>query len=70
MLRLALATVAILLLAVPVGAQAPVPVKASHLGKVLPEITSQDCSWLNAKEDVRLENLRGKPVLVTYTVLW
>ncbi len=42
----------------------------SFLGKPLPEISSEGGTWLNSERAVTLEGLRGRPVLVLFTVLW
>jgi len=43
----------------------------SHLGKTLPEISiGSGSGWADPETATSLASLRGRPVLVVYTVLW
>lgn len=60
----------LVLLSGPVLSSEPRMLEGSYLGKRLPEIVVGDGTWLNTKGKVTFESLRGRPVLVTFTVLW
>ncbi|NRA74739.1 MAG: hypothetical protein HRU16_02255 [Planctomycetes bacterium] len=43
--------------------------RVSHLGKELPELVVEEGGrWFNSEQSLRLADLRGKPVLVVYTI--
>ncbi|MEE2882897.1 MAG: hypothetical protein VYD70_04155 [Planctomycetota bacterium] len=44
-------------------------VRVSHLGKELPELVVEEGGrWFNSEQNLRLAHLRGKPLLIVYTV--
>ena len=43
--------------------------RVSHLGKELPELVVEEGGrWFNSEKDLRLADLRGKPLLLVYTL--
>ncbi|PCJ07951.1 MAG: hypothetical protein COB10_11980 [Planctomycetota bacterium] len=43
--------------------------RVSYLGKELPELVVEEGGrWFNSEKDLRLADLRGKPLLLVYTL--